>query len=125
MSSSGVINAFFLMHSYYSTANITGSVVAINETTLRVSWITLLLPSDGTLVGYTVYYQQSGLNITYIECGELTHVEITNLNINKFYTFTIVGEISIQGQSQNVNSTQQLYFMPINNTAGMCITVKL
>ena len=98
------------------SANITGvSAVALNRTAVHVSWMPLSLPSDGTLVGYTVYIQQDGLKSQHI-LGGATQVDIVNLDFNMFYEVTIVAEISILGQSQNVNSSQVVYISPSQPT---------
>ena len=91
------------------SANITGiSAVALNRTAVHVSWMPLSLPSDGTLIGYTVYIQQDGSMSQHIP-GGATQVDIVNLNLNAFYEVTIVAEISILGQLQNLNSSHIVY----------------
>ena len=102
------------------SANITGiSAVTLNRTAVHVSWMPLSLPSDGTLVGYTVYIQQDGLKSQHMP-GGATQVDIVNLNLNVFYEVTIVAEISILGQSQNVNSSHVVYITPSHPT-GTCM----
>ena len=95
------------------------SVTAIRNNAVHVSWMPLLLPSDGTLVGYTVFYGQRELNSLQVTDG-VTQVDITNINLNNnMYQFTIMAEISINGQSKNVNVSQYLYLKPSDST-GLC-----
>ena len=94
-------------------------MTAISNSTVRVSWMPLLLPSDGALVGYRVLYWQSEMNSIYVPDGA-TQVDINNLNLkNNSYQFTIMAEISIDGLPQNANISQYTYLKSIDST-GLC-----
>ena len=92
---------------HFPSANVPGVVVvATNTTSVRVSWLAVQLPPDGTLTGYTVYYRslpntskrQSGgyTSQTFPPCT--TSGDITNLNPNIVYQFNVVAMVIIMGQ---------------------------
>ena len=94
-------------------------MTAISNSAVRVSWMPLLLPSDGALVGYRVLYWQSELNSIHVPDGA-TQVDINNLNLkNNSCQFTIIAEISIDGLPQKANISQYMYLKPIDST-GLC-----
>ncbi|KAL5479271.1 hypothetical protein EMCRGX_G022770 [Ephydatia muelleri] len=87
--------------------NVTGVVVsAINTATVRVSWLAVPLPPDGILTGYTVYYRslpntskrQSGGYTSQTFPPTTTSGDITNLNPNDVYQFSVVVMVTIMGQ---------------------------
>ncbi|KAL5486594.1 hypothetical protein EMCRGX_G019096 [Ephydatia muelleri] len=92
---------------YSKAAHVTGVVVlAINTTSVRVSWLAVQLPPDGILTGYTVYYlslpntskRQSGGYTSHTFPPTTTSGDINNLNPNGVYQFSVVAQVTIMGQ---------------------------
>ena len=89
------------------SAHVTGvMVLAINTTSVRVSWLAVQLPPDGILTGYTVYYRslpntskrQSGGYTNQTFPPTTTSGDINNLNPNDVYQFSVVALVTIMGQ---------------------------
>ena len=89
------------------SAHVTGVVVlAINTTSIRVSWLAVQLPPDGILTGYAVYYlslpntskRQSGGYTSHTFLPTTTWGDINNLNPNGVYQFSVVAQVTIMGQ---------------------------
>ncbi|KAL5486522.1 hypothetical protein EMCRGX_G019013 [Ephydatia muelleri] len=87
--------------------NVTGvMVLAINTTSVRVSWLAVQLPPDGILTRYTVYYlslpntskRQSGGYTNHTFPPTTTSGDINNLNPNGVYQFSVVAQVTIMGQ---------------------------
>eukprot|EP00731_Ephydatia_muelleri_P018999 Em0011g1039a len=96
----------FILSNVFS-AHVTGvKVLAINTTSVRVSWLAVQLPPDGILTGYTVYYlslpntskRQSGGYTNHTFPPTTTSGDINNLNPNGVYQFSVVAQVTIMGQ---------------------------
>eukprot|EP00731_Ephydatia_muelleri_P012812 Em0007g122a len=89
------------------SAHVIGVVVlAINTTSVRVSWLAVQLPPDGILTGYTVYYlslpntskRQSGGYTSHTFPPTTTWGDINNLNPNGVYQFSVIAQMTIMEQ---------------------------
>eukprot|EP00731_Ephydatia_muelleri_P018994 Em0011g1034a len=93
----------FILSNVFS-AHVTGvKVLAINTTSVRVSWLAVQLPPDGILTGYTVYYlslpntskRQSGGYTNHTFPPTTTDGDINYLNPNGVYQFSVVAQVTI------------------------------
>ena len=77
------------------------SVLTVNKTTVRVCWDPVQLPSDGMLVGYSVYYGDSTMQVDgYTNKsfpGSYTWGDISGLYPNHMYLFGVTAEVSVNG----------------------------
>ena len=77
----------------------------LNATTVRVSWIRIDIPSDGTIVGYNVFYtpynnknrQLSGISQFII--GDVTQGVINDLIPSQLYQFSVAAVVNVAGQN--------------------------
>ena len=104
--------------SFLSIANVKGVAVStLNATSVQVTWMAVQFPSDGILIGYTVYYCPLGsLSGLLALCSShsfppnVTTAIITNLIQNGVYQFGIVADVVImnlllQGDIPQTGST--------------------
>lgn len=87
------------------------AVVALNATAVQVSWTAVQIPSDGTLVGYLVYYRavtspkkrQLSSDYSQFFPAGATQGIVGGLAYYQTYQFTVVAEVSVMGQSYTGN----------------------
>ena len=81
-------------------------MTAYNTTAVQVSWVGISIPSDGTLVGYNVYYWTRGRerqsNVLYSQffMGDVTQGVISTPNPQD-YQFNVAAVVSVMGQTYN------------------------
>ena len=91
--------------------------VTINATYARVFWLAVQLPPDGILMGYTVYYRfisntpkrQSGWYVGQTFPPTTTWGDISNLNPNEVYQFSVVVMVTILGKVYGGEITSLAY----------------
>ena len=105
--------------SFLAIAKVEGVAVStLNATSVQITWMAIYLPSDGILIGYTVYYcpPSSSLSGLLALCSShsfppnVTSAIITNLIQNGVYQFGIVADVAImnlllQGDIPQTGST--------------------
>ena len=82
------------------TANVTGiCAISINKTAVHVSWDPVQLPSDGVLVGYTVFYHdvQESDNMNMPLPPTYTWGDMTGLDPDHSYKFGVSTRASVNG----------------------------
>ena len=111
------------MPTFVSTANVTDvTVVALNATTVQVSWTAVQIPSDGELVGYHVYYRavssttkrQPNGNSRFFPAG-VTQGVIGSLVYSQAYQFSVAAEVRVLGLSYMGNVSLSGSNSPIIN----------
>ncbi|KAL5497164.1 hypothetical protein EMCRGX_G013588 [Ephydatia muelleri] len=107
------------------------AVSTFNGTSVQITWMAIYLPSDGILIGYTVYYcpPSSSLSGLLALCSShsfppnVTSAIITNLIQNGVYQFGIVADVAImnlllQGDIPQTGSTIMIDGNPVSNIAA-------
>eukprot|EP00731_Ephydatia_muelleri_P000484 Em0001g484a len=99
-----------------------GLVVSGTSTiSVRVSWLSVQLPSDGTLTGYTLYYRYLRNTSADVRFGwsrshsfppVTTSGDITDLTPNGVYHFSVVSEVAISGELHRGDSDASLAVNP-------------
>ena len=111
-------------HAYIlrNAAKVPGLVVSGTSTTsVRVSWLSIQLPSDGTLTGYTLYYRYLRNTSADVRFGwsrshsfppVTTSGDITDLTPNGVHYFSVVAEVAISGELHRGDSDASLAVNP-------------
>lgn len=101
--------------------------MALNSTAFQVSWLPVEIPSDGTIVGYNVYYalyntkskkrQSSGMYNQFFP-GDVTQGIIGTASPSQSYQFSVAAVVSVMGQNYNGTIIQSGQNAPIYNAGN-------